>query len=243
LRQLIPCLGPEFSLIQGRIGTDVTVQGNLSGGLRINESLSLTDAMLWPALAEGASKALPKLTGTYDLTVDMARALVEMAAQLHLVSLQATMKGTVHNVRTIPQFDLHLTTNRFAPGELLAPLPILMPMLPTLAVPRASVQLQATLEGTPHNRHAEAEIDLDNITLKGGFFNGGMQDGGGRFLETDKTHATLTVDLMQPQPPNVQMDIRAQRLVFDQQAAKASAPSTDMPSGRTPRVVSSSHSP
>jgi hypothetical protein len=137
-------------------------------------------------LSDGeASKALPKLTGMYDLTVDMARDLVEMAAQLNLLSLQAMMKGTVHNVRAIPQFDLHLTTNRFSPGELLAPLPMLMSMLLTPAELCGSVQLQATLEGTPHNRHSEAEMDLDNRTLKSGFFNGGILDGDGRFLVRD----------------------------------------------------------
>ena len=89
---------------------------------------------------------------------------------------------------------------------------------------RGQVQLQATVKGVPHDLGAEAQINLQEFVLKSGSFNGGTAAGGGMLLETDKTEARLATQVVKAEPPRVQVDVRAQRLVFDQQRPRAPAP-------------------
>ena len=89
---------------------------------------------------------------------------------------------------------------------------------------RGQVQLQATVKGVPHDLGAEAQINLQEFVLKSGSFNGGAAAGGGMLFETDKTEARLATQVVKAEPPRVQVDVRAQRLVFDQQRPRAPAP-------------------
>jgi AsmA-like C-terminal region len=130
----------------------------------------------------------------------------------------------VHTFTTTPQLDLQVTTNRFTPEALLTQLPMLASMVPAPTDVHGKVQLQATVKGAPHDLRSEAQIDLQEIMLKSGSFSGGAPAGGGMLVETDKTQARLAMQVAKADPPRVHIDVRAQRLVFDQQRPHAPAP-------------------
>jgi hypothetical protein len=238
--ELAPYLGARLPLAQGRIAADVAAQGQVGGGLAVKGSLSLADAMLRDMAMGGPPNPLPELTATYDLALDMAAGRLQLTeALVQLAGVQATLAGTVHDLMSDPQFDLRLTTNSFAPGALLTAFPRLAAGLPPPTELRGSAQLQATLSGRPRDARAAAQIDLRQIALQSGAFKGGRPEGGGIQLETDDAHALLTLRVEPPQPPHVHMDVRAQRLAFDRQAAQgahtASSPGPDShPAGDAP---------
>ena len=108
---------------------------------------------------------------------------------INVSGVQATMKGMVHKFTTTPELDLRVATNTFTPGALLTQFPGVGSMLPAPTDLRGTVQLQATLTGVPHDLHSEAQVDLHEIALRSGAFNGGAQGDGGMLLETDKANA------------------------------------------------------
>ena len=169
--------------------------------------------------------ALPTLTSTQAFTVDLPAGRAELTdIEIDVVGIQVTIKGVVHTFTTTPQLDLQVATNRFTPEALLTQLPMLASMVPTPTDVRGKVQLQATVKGAPHDLRSEAQIDLQEIMLKSGSFSGGAPAGGGMLVETDKTQARLATQVVKADPPRVHIDVRAQRLVFDQQRPHAPAP-------------------
>jgi hypothetical protein len=234
---LTPYLGQRFPLSWGRLGADVQVRGSGRGSIRIISALSLTDAALHGPREDEAAIAFPPLTRTRDLTLDLSSASVTLAeAQLHLFNLHASLTGAVSEIRTIPQFDLQLTTNAFAPGELLTQVPLLASAIPVSVDLHGRVQLQARLTGTPGKLRSEAQLEVNNLTLKSGPLHADSQSGGGFLIETDTTHVILTTHLEAPHPPHVHMDLRAQRLVFDQRESKAPVPGQTPPLGPTTKT-------
>jgi uncharacterized protein involved in outer membrane biogenesis len=228
LDKLRPYLGANFPLIQGRLGGDVAVQGSIAGGFRINGTLALADAVLHERLMPYASNALPKLTSTQKMTIDLPKGHAALTdVQINMSSFQANIKGVVHQFTTTPLLDLQLETNTFTPGELLTQLPMLGSMLPTPIDLRGNVQLQATFTGTPHDLRSDARIDVHEIALRSGSSNGGAQGGGGMIFETDKADARLVTQLRSSAPPHVHIDVRLQRLMFDQRGADVPAPTPD----------------
>ena len=231
---LTPYLGQRFPLARGRLGVDVSVQGSWRGSVRIHGALSLADAALRDQRGREAASALPVLMSIQDLRLDLPSASVTRAeARVDLRSLQATLTGTVSDVRTTPTFDLQLTTNAFAPGELLRHVPLLASAVPTPVDLHGRVQLQAMLIGTFGKLRSEAHLEISHLALKSGSFNGDAQGGGGIALETDTAHMTLTTHLKEPQPPYIHMDLRAHRLVFDHRGTTAPVPALPPPSGPT----------
>jgi uncharacterized protein involved in outer membrane biogenesis len=228
LDKLRPYLGANFPLIQGRLGGDVAVQGSIASGLRINGTLALVDAGLHERLMPYASNALPKLTSTQEMTIDLPNGQAALTdVQINVSSFQASIKGVVHQFATTPQFDIQLETKTFTPGELLTQFPMLDSLVPTPIDLRGNVQLQATFTGTPHDLRSEARIDVDELALRSGSFNGGAQEGGGMIFETGKVNARLVTQLTSSDLPHVHIDVRLQRLMFDQRGAHGAAPKTD----------------
>ncbi|HSF34239.1 MAG TPA: AsmA family protein [Candidatus Tectomicrobia bacterium] len=224
LDELTPYLGVYFPLIQGRLGGDVEVQGSIASGLRINGTLALADAVLHETIRPYASNTLPKLTSTQKMTIDLPNGRAELIdVEISVSSLQATIKGVVHRFTATPQLDLQLTTNRFAPNEMLAQLPGLASILPTPTDMRGNVQLQAALTGTPHDLRSEARIDVHEIAWRSGSFNGGAQAGGGILLEADMADARLVTQVVGRAPPRVHIDVDVQRLIFDHRGADVPA--------------------
>jgi AsmA-like C-terminal region len=146
--------------------------------------------------------------------------------EINVSGVRATIKGMVHKLTTMPELDLRLATDTFAPGALLTQFPGVVSMLPTPTDLRGTVQLQARLTGTPQDLHAEAQLDLQEIALRSGVFNGGAQGDGGVLLETDKASARLVTHAVNPDPPRVHIDAGVQRLIFDRRGTHtpASAP-------------------
>jgi AsmA-like C-terminal region/AsmA family len=225
LDKLVPYLGANFPLIQGRLGGDVEVQGSIAGGLRVNGTLALADAVLHETIMPYASNALPKLTSTQEMSIDLPNGGAELTdVKINVSSLQATIKGVVHQFTTIPRLDLQLTTNTFPLNEMLAQFPMLGSMLPTPTDVRGNVQLRAALTGAPHDLRSEAQIEVHEIAVRSGSFNGGAQGGGGMLLETDKADARLVTQVISSAPPHVHIDVGAQRLTFDQRGTDVPAP-------------------
>jgi AsmA protein len=233
LRQLLPYLGSAAPLTQGRVNADVKMQGSIGGNLAMQGTLTLAEAVLRNPVRGAPPNSLPTLSAVYDMALDMADGRLQLAkTKVDLAGVQATIAGTVHHLMSTPRFDLYLSANSFAPGELLADLPMLASALPSPIDLHGRAQLQATLQGTPQDIRVEGQIDLQEVALKTGTFNGGRSASGAMRLETDDARAVLTLRAEHPRPPQLQMDVRAQRLAFDRQAAKG--PGADSPKGPTP---------
>jgi len=221
LNTLGPYLGAAFPLAQGRLGADLTLQGRLDRGVRLNGTLSLADAIVREGVVQKAATPLPALKSAYDIGVDLAKERAELTdVQVNLASLQATIRGAVDQLMRTPYLDLQISTNTFAPGDLLAQIPSLGALLPAPTDLRGTAQLQAALKGTTRNLRSDAQVDVKEVTLRSGSFNGGTPDAGGILLETDHAHAALTMYMVPPQPPSLQMDVRIQRAGLDYQAAR-----------------------
>jgi AsmA-like C-terminal region/Domain of Unknown Function (DUF748) len=229
LDKLTPYLGRSFPLVQGRFGGDVTLDGGIASRLRISGQLSLADAGLRQEIVGDASTGLPALTSTHDITVDLPTGRAELTdVAINMSGIQAAIKGVVHTFTTTPQLDLQVATNTFVPDALLTQLPMLASRLPSPTDVRGNVQLQATVKGALHDLRSEALIVLQEIVLRSGSFSDGAQEGGGLLLETDKAEARLVTHVVKTDPPRIQLDVRAQRLVFDQREAHTPAPTPDL---------------
>jgi AsmA-like C-terminal region/Domain of Unknown Function (DUF748)/AsmA family len=225
LNQLAPYLGSTFPLAQGRLGGEVKLAGSITSGLHLSGHLSLADAVLREGIMGDAAAALPTLTSTQDITIDLPAGRADLTAvEIDVAGIEAIIKGVVHTFTTTPHLDLHIATNTFTPEALLAQLPMLASRLPTPTDARGRVQLQATVTGTAHDLRSEAQIDLQETVLKSGSFAGGAAGGGGVLLETDKTEARLVSHVVKADPPRLHLDVRAQRLVFDQHGPQTPAP-------------------
>jgi AsmA protein len=232
--KLAPYLGAEFPFVRGRLGGNLNVRGSIDQSLRINGTLALADAVVREPIAHNASAPLPTLMSAPDLTIDLATGRADLTdVQINLANLQATIKGVVEHFTTTPQLDLRVTTTPFAPAELLTQVPMLGSILPAPTELRGTVQLQATVKGAPGDLRSQAQVDLHELALRSGSLNGGARDAGGILLETDDTQAALTMHLMTPQPPSIQMDVRARRLVFDRRTATAPPPRQEAAPGPT----------
>jgi AsmA protein len=222
LDSLTPYMGPEPALTAGRLGADLTVQGKLGGTLDLKGSLSLAQAVL-PTTTDGGKPApLPEVKLSQEITVDMEQAMLQLAyLRLDLTPLQATLKGTVRDFMTTPQLDLRLSTNAFAPGEVLPQLPMLAAALPEPTEVQGELQLDATVQGTPRDLRATSQLTTDTLTLQSGSLQEATPQGGMR-LETTKMQANLKAHLADPRPPDVELELNANQLLFDQQAATAS---------------------
>lgn len=111
--------------------------------------------------------------------------------------------------------------------------PYLGSMLPAPTDLRGTVQLQATLTGTPHDLQSEAQVDLHEIALRSGAFNGGAQGHGGVLLETDQANVRLVTQMVNTNPAHVQIDAGVQRLSVDRQEPHSPAPAPHPQSGPT----------
>jgi uncharacterized protein involved in outer membrane biogenesis len=227
LNALGPYLGAAFPLVQGRLGADLNLQGSLDRSLRLNGTLSLADAIAREGVLQKAATPLPTLKSAYDIGVDLTKERAELTdVQVNLSSLQATIRGAVDQLMRTPYLDLQISTNPFAPGDLLAQFPFLWALLPAPTDLRGTAQLQAALKGTTRNLRSDAQVDVKEVTLRSGSFNGGTPGDGGILLETDQAHAALTMYTVPPQPPSLQMDVRVQRAGLDYQAASPAAQTT-----------------
>lgn len=161
---------------------------------------------------------------TPNITVDLAQALLQLVeVRLDLSPLQAIFTGTVQTLTTSPQFDVQLTTNDFAPQEIVTQLPMLAAVLPTPADVQGRLQVQGTVKGIPHNFDAETYLSVETLCLKSGTLSGvsGAKEGGGILLETANTHAILQTHFADARPPDARLDLHTERLIFDQQPAAA----------------------
>jgi len=235
LDRLTPYLRAAFPLAQGRLGTDLKMQGRLDHALHLTGTLSLAAAVVRQPIIQGIASVLPTLNSTYDINVDLARERAELTnIRVTLAGLQATLTGAIERLMTRPDVDLQFSTNAFAPGDLLASIPLPEAFVPAPTDLRGTVQLQGATKGAPHDLRAEARVDLQGIKLRSGSLNGGAPEAGGLLLETDRGQATLTMHLAAPQPPSIGMDIRLQRAAIEQHAPAAAGKKPSHPQTASP---------
>ncbi len=235
LDKLIPYLGRTVPLVQGRLEAEIILLGSMASNLRVGSHFSLADAVLREGIMADAPTALPTLTSIQDIVLDLPNGRAGLTSvQINVAGVRATVKGVVHTFTTTPQLDLQIATDTFSPKALLTRFPMLASKLPTPIDVRGQVRLLATLTGVPDDLRSEAQIDLQEIVVKSGSFSGGSAAGGGMLFETDKAEASVATQLVKAEPPRLEVDVQAQRLVFDRQ--RPDAPDTPAPA-RTPAPV------
>jgi hypothetical protein len=238
--QLKPYVGPGLPLAQGRASAAVDLRGQLGKRLQLRGELILRQAALDGGLLGGPATAVPDLTATYEVGLDAAAGALQLQqARLALAGMQATATGSVRRLWATPQFDLRVTTDRFGLADAVAAWPVLTAGWSPPAALQGSAELQARLQGSRQQGHVEAQAALDDVVVKSGVFAGGPKDNGGALLESDATRATMTVLVAPAQPPHVQLDVQAKRLVFEHQAATSRPSPADQggappPAGRPP---------
>jgi hypothetical protein len=225
LDKLEPYLGRSLPLARGRLGGSAKVQGSMARGLRLSGQLSVADAVLRGGSMLGTSTALPTLTSTQAITVDLPAARAELQeVEINVAGIQALIKGVVHTFTTTPELDLQIATNTFSPAALLSQIPALARNFPSPTDVRGKVQLQGTVSGTPHDLRAETQLDLREVMLTSGSFNGGDLASGGMLVETDEAEARVATHVVKADLPRIHLDVRTQRLVFNRQKPSAPTP-------------------
>ncbi len=222
LEPFVPYLGPTPILTAGRLGVDMALQGHLGGSLSLSGRLSLVQGVLHDFTGQAPVSTLPEVILTPNITVDLAQALLQLVeVRLDLSPLQVIVTGTVQTLTTTPQFDVQLTTNDFAPQEIVTQLPMLAAVLPTPVDMQGRLQVQGTVKGIPHDFDAATRLNVETLSLKSGTLSGvsGAKEGGGILLETANTHAILQTHFADARPPDAHLDLHTEHLIFDQQPA------------------------
>ncbi len=222
---------PEAMQADGNMTLQTTVKGTPE---RLHSTAQLDAEQLSIRLSDGTQLALAKTQFGYDATLDMAKSLVTLSrAALDLGFLQATVQGSVANFDTAPQLNLQLKTSDFNPAAVLTQLPMLAEALPQPADLQGDLQLQAVIQGTLDNLSTDANVTAKALSLKSGSFHGGAAANGGMRLDLNNLKTAVKARLSAPKPPAVNVNVTAQRLVFDQQAAAAPAAKSS-PNPKTP---------
>ncbi len=210
---------PETMQAEGKIELQTTAVGTPE---RLHSTAKLGAEQLSIGLSDGSTLALSKAQFDHDATLDMAKSLITISqAVLDLNFLQAKVQGSVANFDSTPQLALQLKTSDFNPATVLTQLPMLAEALPQPADLQGDLQLQAAIQGTPDNLSTDANITANALSLKSGSFHGGAAAKGGMQLDLSQMQTTLKARLNASKPLDADVDIKAKRLVFDQQAASA----------------------
>ncbi len=212
---------PEAMAPQGNIGLQATLRGTLE---RLHVTSQLNAEPLSMRLQDGTDLALTKVQWSQDTILDIAQSLITLnRADLDLGFLQTTVQGTIATFDSTPTLDLQIKTSNFDPAKVLSHLPMLASTLPQPAEVQGELQLQATLQGTTDKLKADAQITAPSLSLKSGSFHGGEAAAGGMHVDLSQMQTRLQTQLNAPKPPTVNVDLKAQRLVFDQQSPSPSA--------------------
>lgn len=235
LSKLTPYVGAAFPPIQGRLGADLDIHGSLDHSVRLHGSLSLMQVEIRQAEGQGPPIPLPPLQSTYDFSVDFANHRAELTdIRATLAGLQTRLKGAIEQLMTKPRLDLQISTNTFAPGELLTQAPALRILLPAPLDLRGNVQLQATLKGSADDLRSEAHIELQEMILRSGALPSGPPEAGEVILETDQAQATLALHLVAAHPADLRLDARLQRGSVDYHSHTPAAAGKAVSPGSTP---------
>lgn len=212
---------PDPMEAKGNIMLQATVKGTPE---RLHATSQLNAQPLSVRLSDGTKLALEKVQFAQDATLDMAKSLVTLnQADLDLGFLQTTATGTIAAFDSAPQLDLQVETSTFDPATVLTQLPMLADTLPQPAEVQGDLQLHAKLQGSPDDLDTDVRIKAQALSVKSGSFHDGPAANGGMRLDLTQMHAHLQAKLNAP-VPTLDVDLNAERFVFDQQAASASGP-------------------
>ncbi len=222
---------PETLKAEGNIALQTTLKGTPE---RLHAISQLDAQPLSIRLSDGTAVALSQVQFSHDATIDRPQSLLTLTqAKLDLDFLQTTVQGTIAAFDSTPQLDLQVETSNFNPVTVLTQLPMLAETLPQPTDLQGDLQLQATLKGTPDNLQTDARVTSKALFLKSGSFHGDEAAKGGMRMDLAQMQTAFKAQLNAPNPPSVKADIKAKRLVFDQQSAEAPAaapsPGKDQP--------------
>ncbi|ETX09243.1 MAG: hypothetical protein ETSY2_00640 [Candidatus Entotheonella gemina] len=225
---------------------NITIQAAFKGSpTRLHVTSQLDAQPLAMRLSDGTELALAKVQYAQDATLDTDQSLVKLdQANLDVGFLQVSAAGTIANFDSTPQLALQVETSNFDPAAVLTQLPMLADALPQPAELQGDLRIHATLQGTPDNLNTDARITAQALALKSGSFHGGAAAQGGMRIDVTQMQTQLKAQLNAPNPPAVDVDLNAERFVFDQQAAPAPAPasgnaptpSSDAPASTVPPI-------
>ena len=226
------------------VNATVQLQASLKGNTeQIMSTSQINVQKLDLKMADSPPVSLPQVRFSHEATIDMAQAVVQLTqANLDLPALNATLKGTVKQFTSTPALDLTLSTTKFALGELVEQLPMLAEALPKPSNAQGNLGVVASVKGPLENLTANAQVKTDAVSLKSGAFNGAKQ-GDGILLDLADMQTDVQATLASPQPPNVNLVFKANRLVFDQQSAAASTEGAASKPTTTPSPASEPMAP
>ena len=223
---------PDSMNIKGNIQLQATVKGDTS---KLQSTSKIDVKALDLKMAGSAPIALPRAQLTHNATVDMANAVVNLAhLNLDLSALKATLTGNVTQFTTTPQVNLSLATTKFSLGELVDQLPMFAKALPPPANAQGNLKLGASIKGSLDNLQTNAQVKTDALSLKSGAFQGGKSKDG-LLLEVAGMQTNIVARLASPQPPDIRLAFKANRVVFDQHATETSAPTPPTKPGTAPK--------
>lgn len=167
LAPVVPYLGDKPVLTAGELGADIAMQGTLGDALDIKGQLSLGNAVMPDATGQGPPTALPAVTLTQNITLNLAHALLTITeAQADLGALQSTIVGSVQQFDApSPRLDLRLHTSKFAIADVIHQWPVLGPALPGTMEAQGNIVLQATVQGTPERLHITSQLDAQPLSM------------------------------------------------------------------------------
>ncbi len=168
LASVVPYLGDKPILTAGELGANIALQGTLSDALHMKGQLSLGKAVMPDATGQGQPTALPPVTLTQDITVNLANARLTITEiQADLGALQTTLAGTVKQFNSAsPQLDLSFNTSSVAIADVITQWPMFATALPPTMKPQGNIVLQATVKGTPERLHATSQLDAQPLSVR-----------------------------------------------------------------------------
>lgn len=233
LDRVVPYMGPDPAVTAGQLGADVALKGTLESGLDLTGSVTIAEAQLPDAAAEGKTVTLPVVSLQHNIHVNLSQSVMQVhEVRLDLEPLQLTLGGTISQLTSTPQVDLQLTSNQFDPGQVAPKFPMLAEALPESTAMQGQVKLQGTVKGTPGNLQAETQLVIDAFSVQSGAFRDSNGATPGILFETSDTEVQSTTRLVSGRQPDVQVEVQSQRLVFDQRAGTeqpAASPPQDGP--------------
>ncbi|PON10686.1 hypothetical protein C2W62_48770, partial [Candidatus Entotheonella serta] len=168
LAPVSPYLGEQPILTAGELGADIAIQGTLGNALHIKGQLSLDKAVMPDATGQRQPTALPAVTVTQDMTVNLTDALLTIAdVHANLGALQTTLSGTVKQFDSpSPLLGLSLNTSTFAIADVISQWPMIAEMVPNPSEAQGNIDLKATVKGTPERLHAITHLNAQPVSVR-----------------------------------------------------------------------------
>ncbi len=232
---------PNPSEAQGNIDLKATVKGTPE---RLHAITHLNAQPVSVRLSDGTQLALATVRFAQDAVLDLGQSLITLnQTDLDLGFLRTSLQGVIANFDSTPQVELHVNTSNFNPANVLSQLPMLANALPQPAVVQGDLKLQGKLQGPLDQLITDAQVTAQALSFKSGSFHDGSSSQGGMHIDISQMHTNLNAQLEATKPPTINVELKAERLVFDQRSASAPATAPDNAPPSPPSAPPTSKAP